>query len=127
MKRKKIQNGCFWLLLRLLSFLFHPAWLTSTYENNVTVDNDGTKGWVSMIVPVNLDSGKSVTAKRILESIGSPVINQILKQPVVWIVADITASSGTFSIGNTLNITNQSIEAVGSKPAGYFPGAFGGL
>ena len=104
-----------------------PVWLTPSYENNVTVDNDGTKGWVSMIIPVDLDSGKSVTAKRILESIDSPVINQILKQPLVWIVADIKASSGIFSIGNTLNITNQSIEAVGSKPTGYFPGAFEGL
>ncbi len=101
-----------------------PAWLTSSHENNVTLDNDGTKGWVSMIDPVDLGSVKD--KDKTITSVESPVINQILKQDTVWIVADITTSSFA-AIGGKLNITNQSIKAVGSKPTGYFPGAFGGL
>ncbi len=77
-----------------------------------------------MIVPVDID--KNITLSKSITLSSNPVVNQILKQDTLWIVADISTSS-LLSFNNTLNITGQSIEAVGTKPTGYFPGAFGGL
>ncbi len=101
-----------------------PSWLASSYENKVVEEGGSTKGWVTMIVPVDID--KNITLSKSITLSSNPVVNQILKQDTLWIVADISTSS-LLSFNNTLNITGQSIEAVGTKPTGYFPGAFGGL
>ncbi len=104
------------------------AWLASTYKDTVSPEG---YGWVSMIGsytdPVSLAAGSTIPDKT--EIINNQVINQVMKQKGVWIDVYISPdfSIFTFSSSDFMDLINQSIKAVGSKPTGYFPGAFGGL
>jgi len=97
----------------------YPEYLTAGYIDSITKVSDGNKGWVNLIAAdTPIIAGNSNTATT--EILNNPVINQILKQDTIWIVVDIDQG---IAIG-TLEISNQSIHAVGSKATGYYPGVF---
>lgn len=92
------------------------VWLTANYKDKDPISSDGY-GWVSMIGepgnPALAAAGDTVSGS--VEFNGSAVINQILQQDGVWLVAYISPYGATLpSSGDTLELINQSIGITGS-------------
>ncbi len=103
-----------------------PDWLQDPYEDVLKDYNGETAGWTFLIGSTTVPAGKSVTVTKVITD--NDVINHILKQDEIWVVGENVADE-TFSTldSGSMELTNQSIEAVGSKDTGFFPGAFGEL
>ncbi len=98
-----------------------PEWLNTNYKNKITITGEDIWGWVSLIEPVNITASAPIDSKTTITE--RNVINQILKQDKIWIVADITTSK-LLGVSNSLTIKDQSLQVVGSKITGYYPGVF---
>jgi len=97
----------------------YPEYLGIGYKDSITEVTDGKKGWIYLIcADTPRTAGNATTG--ITDIINNPVINQILKQDTIWIVVDIDQGAAL----GTLEISNQSIQAIGSKASGYYPGVF---
>jgi len=101
---------------------FQPEYLKAVYDDTIAEINSTDKyGWVSLISPVSITRTTPNSDETIINS--SNVINNILKQNTIWIIVDITTSN-IAAAGNTFTISDQTIQAIGSKATGYYPGVF---
>jgi len=101
------------------TFITNPTYLEPGYKNSVTENINNNWGWIPLINSGAISSNTSISSVTTISD--NPILNKILKQDTIWIVANITNPSPIFG---TLKIIDQIIQVGGSKTTGYYPGVF---
>jgi len=98
-------------------------WLTAIHEDSIS--NEGY-GWTSLIgspaSPIAITGSAIIKNQKKISN--NTIIDKILKQDGVWVVTYISPGGSLPGFGSYLDLTNQSIQATGSKATGYYPGIF---